>query len=58
MSISTGLDIAAGAPLVQEPGVDTVSHNIANVNTEGDSRQRLHREAGRADSLSLMEFLR
>ena len=45
MSISTGLDIAARALLAQQLGVDTVSHNIANVNTEGYSRQILHLEA-------------
>ena len=45
MSISVGLDIAVRALLAQQLGVDTVSHNIANVNTDGYSRQRLRLEA-------------
>jgi flagellar hook-associated protein 1 FlgK len=45
MSISVGLDIAVRALLAQQMGVDTVSHNIANVNTDGFSRQRLTLEA-------------
>lgn len=45
MSISVGLDIAVRALLAQQLGVDTVSHNISNVNTDGYSRQRLTLEA-------------
>ena len=45
MSISVGLDIAVRALLAQQQGADTVAHNIANVNTEGYSRQRLGLEA-------------
>ena len=41
MSISVGLDIAVRALIAQQMGVDTVSHNIANVNTDVYSRQRL-----------------
>lgn len=45
MSISVGLDIAVRALLAQQLGADTVAHNIANVNTDGYSRQRLGLEA-------------
>jgi flagellar hook-associated protein 1 FlgK len=41
MSISIGLDTAMRALLAQQLGVDTVSHNISNVNTPGYSRQRV-----------------
>ena len=45
MAISVGLDIAVRALLAQQMGVDTVAHNIANVNTDGYSRQRLGLDA-------------
>ena len=45
MSIAVGLDIAVRALLSQQLGADTVSHNIANVNSDGYSRQRLSLEA-------------
>ncbi len=41
MAISIGLDVAMRALLAQQLGVDTVSHNISNVNTPGYSRQRV-----------------
>lgn len=41
MGISVGLDIAVRALLAQQQAVNTVSHNIANANTEGFSRQRV-----------------
>ena len=41
MSISIGLDVAMRALLAQQLGVDTVAHNISNVNTPGYSRQRV-----------------
>ena len=45
MGISTGLDIALRALLAQQAGVDTASHNIANVATPGYSRQRVRLQA-------------
>jgi len=41
MSISSILSIAARALLAEQVGVEVVSHNIANVNTEGYSRQQV-----------------
>ena len=41
MSISVSLDSALSALLAHQAGVDTTSHNIANVATTGYSRQRV-----------------
>ncbi len=41
MGLSVSLDIATSALRAQQLGVDVVSHNIANVNTPGFSRQEL-----------------
>lgn len=41
MSILTSLFIAARSMQAQQQGIQTTSHNIANVNTPGFSRQRL-----------------
>ena len=45
MSVSVSLDSALSALLAQQAGVDTTSHNIANVATAGYSRQRLRLQA-------------
>lgn len=45
MSLSIGLDIAAQAVRMQQLAVDTTSHNIANANTPGFSRQDVHLRA-------------
>ena len=42
MAISVGLNTAMRALLVQQGALDRVAHNIANVNTPGYSRQRVH----------------
>ena len=42
MGMSITLDSALRAPLAQQAGVDTVSHNVANAATPGYSRQRVH----------------
>ena len=42
MAISVGLNSAVRALLAQQQAMDAVSHNIANVNTPGYSRQRIH----------------
>ena len=39
--ISTILHIATKALLAEQLGVEVTGHNIANVNTEGYSRQRV-----------------
>lgn len=41
MSISIGLNSAMRALLAQQQAMDAVSHNVANVNTPGYSRQRV-----------------
>ena len=45
MPLSVSLNIAARALITHQLGVATLSHNIANVNTEGYSRQRVRLEA-------------
>ncbi|MGE3961800.1 MAG: flagellar hook-associated protein FlgK [Dehalococcoidia bacterium] len=42
MGISVGLNSAVRSLLAQQQAMDAVSHNIANVNTPGYSRQRIH----------------
>jgi len=42
MAISVGLNSAISALLAQQRAMDAVAHNIANVNTPGYSRQRVH----------------
>lgn len=42
MAISVGLNSAVRALLAQQQAIDAVSHNVANVNTPGYSRQRVH----------------
>ncbi len=42
MPISVGLNSAVRALLAQQQAMDAVSHNVANVNTPGYSRQRIH----------------
>ncbi len=42
MAISVGLNSAVRALLVQQQAMDAVAHNVANVNTPGYSRQRIH----------------
>jgi flagellar hook-associated protein 1 FlgK len=41
MAISIGLNTAVRALLAQQQAMDAVSHNVANVNTPGYSRQRV-----------------
>jgi flagellar hook-associated protein 1 len=45
MGISIGLNSAIQALLAQQQGLDAVSHNVANVNTPGYSRQRVNLSA-------------
>lgn len=45
MAISSGLDIAIRSLMAQQHAVNTASHNIANANTPGFSRQRVRLEA-------------
>lgn len=42
MAISIGLNSAVRSLLAHQQAMDAVSHNIANVNTPGYSRQRIH----------------
>ena len=42
MTISIGLNSAVRALLAQQQAMDVVAHNVANVNTPGYSRQRVH----------------
>lgn len=42
MALSVGLNTAMRALLTQQQAMDTVSHNIANLNTIGYTRQRAH----------------
>jgi flagellar hook-associated protein 1 len=42
VAISVGLNSAVRALLAHQQAMDAVSHNIANVNTPGYSRQRVH----------------
>jgi len=42
MAISVGLNSAVRSLLAHQQAMDAVTHNIANVNTPGYSRQRLH----------------
>lgn len=42
MPISVGLNSAVRALLVHQQAMDAVAHNVANVNTPGYSRQRVH----------------
>ncbi|MEX1022300.1 MAG: flagellar hook-associated protein FlgK, partial [Dehalococcoidia bacterium] len=42
MVISIGLNSAVRALLAQQQAMDAVAHNVANVNTPGYSRQRVH----------------
>jgi flagellar hook-associated protein 1 FlgK len=42
MAISVGLNSAIRAMLAQQQAMDAVAHNVANVNTPGYSRQRVH----------------
>ncbi|MCK9486194.1 MAG: flagellar hook-associated protein FlgK [Dehalococcoidia bacterium] len=42
MAISVGLNSAIRALLTQQQAMDAVAHNVANVNTPGYSRQRVH----------------
>jgi flagellar hook-associated protein 1 FlgK len=50
--ISLLLNIARGAMLAQQKGIDVTGHNIANVNTPGYSRQGLILESVEETSLS------
>ena len=45
MAISVGLNTAMRALLTQQAAMDVTSHNIANLNTIGYTRQRAHLEA-------------
>jgi flagellar hook-associated protein 1 len=47
--ISLALNIARGALMAQQRGIDVTGHNIANVNTPGYTRQRLILEASAVD---------
>jgi len=45
MALSIGLNTAMRALLVQQQALDLTSQNVANANTEGYTRQRVHMEA-------------
>jgi len=45
MAISVGLNTAMRALLTQQAAMDVTSHNVANLNTIGYTRQRAHLEA-------------
>lgn len=50
------LQIAAKSLATQQQGMDTVSHNIANVNTEGYSRQTANLVTAPSDQMGLFNF--
>ena len=45
MALSVGLNTVMRALLVQQQALDLTSQNVANANTEGYTRQRVHMEA-------------
>ena len=45
MGLSVGLNTAMRALLTQQQGMDVTSHNVANLNTIGYTRQRAHLQA-------------
>lgn len=50
------LQIASKSLTTQQQGMDTVSHNIANVNTEGYSRQTANLVTAPSDQMGLFNF--
>ena len=50
------LQIAAKSLATQQQGMDTVSHNIANVNTDGYSRQSANLVTAPSDQMGLFSF--
>ena len=42
VSLFSSLNIASGALKVNESAISVVSHNVANMNTEGYSKQRVN----------------
>ncbi|TAN51180.1 MAG: flagellar hook-associated protein FlgK [Rhodospirillales bacterium] len=62
MSLTLGLSTAISGLLVSQRGLDLISHNIANVNTEGFSRKTVNPEsrvlAGRGAGVQVASVLR
>lgn len=50
------IQIAAKSLATQQQGMDTVAHNIANVNTEGYSRQTANLVTAPSDRMGLLNF--